>query len=294
MAWQNVLREHIVLAQGKSVYRRNRAPPAGGICLGKLVWLQAAHPHQRAQVSWPGFYHRVLPLESATFRDRLAFVERRIEEALQRSGRQRSEVRLVAVSKKFSASHIREAYAAGLREFGENYVQEFREKKPGLPDLPDARYHLIGHLQSNKARLACELFDVVETVDSPRILERLNACSERKKIEVWFEIKLSDEASKTGAPPEEIPALLSAAQQCPRLQVAGLMTIPPWSEDPEVSRPYFRRLAELGREHGLQQLSIGMSNDFEAAIEEGATLIRVGTALFGPRPKAKSPALSTP
>ncbi len=211
-------------------------------------------------------------------------MERRIANALERSGRQRSEVRLVAVSKKFSAVHIREAYAAGVREFGENYVQEFVEKKAALADMPGARYHLIGHLQSNKARLACELFDVVETVDSPRILEKLNACSERK-IEVWCEIKLSDEASKTGAQPEEIPVLLSAAQHCPRLQVAGLMTIPPWSEDPEVSRPYFRRLAELAREHGLQQLSMGMSNDFEAAIEEGATLIRVGTALFGPRPK---------
>jgi hypothetical protein len=212
-------------------------------------------------------------------------MESRIARALQRTGRQRSELTVVAVSKKFSAAHIREAYAAGLREFGENYVQEFAEKKPTLADLPDARYHLIGHLQSNKARLACDLFDVVETVDSPKILEKLDACSERKKIEVWFEIKLANEASKTGAQPEEIPVLLSAAQQFPRLQVAGLMTIPPWSEDPEVSRPYFRRLAELAREHSLQQLSMGMSNDFEAAIEEGATLIRIGTALFGPRPK---------
>jgi hypothetical protein len=191
----------------------------------------------------------------------------------------------VAVSKKFSAAHIQEAYADGLREFGENYVQEFAQKKSALADLPEARFHLIGHLQSNKARLACELFDVVQTVDSPRILERLNACSERKKVEVWFEIKLSDEASKTGAQPEEIPALLSAAKRCEAIQVAGLMTIPPWSEDPEVSRPYFRRLAELARGHGLQQLSMGMSNDFEAAVEEGATLIRLGTALFGPRPK---------
>ncbi len=201
----------------------------------------------------------------------------------------------MAVSKKFSAAHIREAYAAGLREFGENYVQEFAQKKSQLTGLPEARYHLIGHLQSNKARLACELFDVVETVDSPRILEKLNACVEREKIEAWFEIKLSDEASKTGATPEEIPALLSAAQRCESIQVAGLMTIPPWSEDPEVSRPYFRRLAQLAREHGLKQLSMGMSNDFEAAIEEGATLIRIGTALFGPRPKpAKSQSLAPP
>jgi hypothetical protein len=217
-----------------------------------------------------------------------------LSQALQRSGRQRSEVKIVAVSKKFSADHIREAYAVGLRDFGENYVQEFAEKKPALVDLPDARYHLIGHLQSNKARLACQLFDVVETVDSPKLLERIDASSERK-TEVWFEIKLSDETNKTGAQPEGIPDLLSAAQRCSRIQVAGLMTIPPWSEDPEVSRPYFRKLAQLAREHGLEQLSMGMSNDFEAAIEEGATLIRIGTALFGARPKpVKSRSMSSP
>lgn len=217
-----------------------------------------------------------------------------MSQALQRSGRQRSEVKIVAVSKKFSADHIRVAYAAGLRDFGENYVQEFAEKKPALADLPDAHYHLIGHLQSNKARLACQLFDVVETIDSAKLLERIDAFSEGK-TEVWFEIKLSDETSKTGAQPEEIRALLSAAQRCSRIQVAGLMTIPPWSEDPEISRPYFRRLARLAREHGLQQLSMGMSNDFEAAIEEGATLIRIGTALFGARPKpVKSRSVSFP
>src|SRR6185437_976269 len=120
---------------------------------------------------------RILPLESATFRDRLASVESRMSRALQRSGRQRSEVKIVAVSKKFSADHIREAYGAGLRDFGENYVQEFAEKKPGLTHLPDARFHLIGHLQSNKARLACQLFDVVETVDSPKLLERIDSLS---------------------------------------------------------------------------------------------------------------------
>lgn len=214
--------------------------------------------------------------------------------ALQRSGRQRSEVKIVAVSKKFSADHIRVAYDAGLRDFGENYVQEFADKKPGLMHLSDARFHLIGHLQSNKVRLACQLFDVVETVDSPKLLERIDSFSEQK-TEVWFEIKLSDEANKTGAQPKEIPVLLSAAQRCSRIQVAGLMTIPPWSEDPEISRPYFRKLAQLAREHGLEQLSMGMSNDFEAAIEEGATLIRVGTALFGARPKpVKSRSTSSP
>jgi PLP dependent protein len=216
----------------------------------------------------------------------LAVVEDRIRQASERSGRQRSDVTLVAVSKKFSALQILEAYQAGIRHFGENYVQEFADKITNLKDLSDARYHLIGHLQSNKARLACDLFQVIETADSPKILERLNGCvTEPKKLEVLLEIKLSDEASKTGAAPDQIPALLAAAKNCAHIEVTGLMTIPPWSEDPEESRPYFRKLAELARQHALAELSMGMSADFEVAIEEGATILRVGTALFGRRPK---------
>lgn len=214
-------------------------------------------------------------------------VETRIRQAADRSGRARSDITLVAVSKKFSAAAIRAAYQAGLREFGENYVREFAEKRPGLVDLPGARFHLIGHLQSNKARDASELFDVIQTVDSPKLLRRLDslAADRGKPLEVLIEVKLSSEISKTGARPEEIPSLLEAASDCPHLRLTGLMTMPPWSEDPETSRPYFRRLADLARQYELARLSMGMSADFEVAIEEGATIVRVGTALFGARPK---------
>src|SRR6185312_2140984 len=181
------------------------------------------------------------------------------------------DIQLVAVTKKFSSAVIREAYQAGFREFGENYVQEFAAKRPEMGDLPHARYHLIGHLQSNKARIAVTLFDV--------------AGEQGKQLQVLLEIKLSDEASKTGARPEDIPAVLQSAARCENVRVSGLMTMPPWSEDAELSRPYFHSLAGLARQYSLPELSMGMSNDFEVAIEEGATIVRVGTALFGARPK---------
>ncbi|HEX4165154.1 MAG TPA: YggS family pyridoxal phosphate-dependent enzyme [Bryobacteraceae bacterium] len=214
-------------------------------------------------------------------------MENRIDRALERCGRKRSEINLVAVTKKFSAARIAEAYQAGLREFGENYVQEFAAKKQELGSLHEARFHLIGHLQSNKAQAACELFDVVETADSARILERLDrAAGERgQNLEVLLEVKLSDEAAKTGTAAGKIGELLSVARKCSHITVTGLMTVPPWSEDPERSRPYFRELSRLSREHNLAKLSMGMSGDFEVAIEEGATIVRIGTALFGPRPK---------
>lgn len=223
-------------------------------------------------------------------------MENRIQQAVERAGRERSDVKLVAVSKKFSAASIREAYEAGLRDFGENYVQEFAEKKPALADLVDAHYHLIGHLQSNKARVACDLFDVIETIDSAKPLGRLDARLQEqgRTLDVMLEVKLSDEPSKTGAAPEQLPELIAAAKPYPRIRLSGLMTIPPWSTDAEASRPYFRHLAELARRHELSELSMGMSGDFEVAIEEGATIIRVGTALFGPRPKPPqaAPAIS--
>ncbi len=193
----------------------------------------------------------------------------------------------MAVSKKFSADAIREAYQTGVRDFGENYVQEFAEKHPELDGLKDARFHLIGHLQSNKARLACDLFNVIQTVDSPKVLKRLDAAAaEATRVpEVLFEVKLSEEESKSGANPEDLPGLMGAAASCTRIKVSGLMVMPPWSIDAELSRPYFRRLAELARQYKLPKLSMGMSGNFEVAIEEGATIIRVGTALFGSRPK---------
>jgi pyridoxal phosphate enzyme (YggS family) len=180
-----------------------------------------------------------------------------------------------------------------LRHFGENYVQEFSEKRPQLGELEGATYHLIGHLQSNKARRATELFDVIQTVDSPKLLRRLDdaARTQGKTVEALLEIKLSDERSKSGAGPDAIPPILEAAVDCPNVKLTGLMTIPPFSDDPESSRPYFRTLAALGKQFRLPKLSMGMSADFEAAIEEGATAIRVGTALFGkrPRPEAAPP-----
>jgi len=217
-------------------------------------------------------------------------VEERIARAVKQSGRSRSDVTLVAVSKKFSAAYIRAAYAAGIRDFGENYVQEFAEKQTALADLGEARFHLIGHLQSNKARLACSLFDVVQTADSIRLIERLQdaAAARGRLLDVLLEIKLSPEQAKAGAAPDDIPQLLGAAQKCTHLRLRGLMTMPPWSEDPEHSRPYFRKLAVLARQYQLRDLSMGMSGDLEVAIEEGATIIRIGTALFGPRPKPQT------
>ena len=223
----------------------------------------------------------------------MQIVERRVQSAVERSGRARSDITLVAVSKKFSADAIREAYRAGLRDFGENYIQEFARKRAELGDASDSRFHLIGHLQSNKARVACELFDVIETADSAKVLRRLNECAGelKKSPRVLLEVKLSDEAEKTGALPEDVPALLDAGASCSNIRVSGLMTMPPWSTDAEQSRPYFQRLAQLARQYGLAELSMGMSNDFEVAIEEGATIIRVGAALFGPRPKPQKRSL---
>jgi pyridoxal phosphate enzyme (YggS family) len=216
-------------------------------------------------------------------KQRLECVEERICRALQRCGRARTSLTLLAVTKKFSSEVIRQAYELGLREFGENYVQEFELKAPALRDLTGARFHLIGHLQSNKARKAAGLFSVIQTVDSAKLAGRLNECG--RPLEVMLEVKLSGEASKSGAAPEEIPALVDAVAGCPNLRLTGLMTMPPWSENAEASRPYFRRLRELADRYKLAGLSMGMSHDLETAIEEGATIIRVGTALFGPRRK---------
>jgi pyridoxal phosphate enzyme (YggS family) len=228
-----------------------------------------------------------LSLLETSFESRLAVVENRILHAAARSGRKRSDITLVAVSKKFSSEHLRRAYSAGLRIFGENYVQEFADKKPELQSLEGARFHLIGHLQSNKARLACELFDVIQTVDSAKLLKRLdNAAAELgKKVDTLIELKLSTETAKKGADAAAVPEILDAAAACHNLVVSGLMTMPPWFENPEASRPYFRRLAQAAAQYGLKALSMGMSNDLEVAIEEGSTMVRVGTALFGPRPK---------
>lgn len=194
---------------------------------------------------------------------------------------------LIAVTKVFPAPVIEEAWEAGLREFGENYVQEFEGKAPRVRGLSGARFHLIGHLQSNKTRKAAELFDAVQTIDSEKIARRLNeaAAASGRQLEAMIEVKLSGEEAKHGAAPGDLELLVAAVSTLPALRLQGLMTMPPWSEDPEQSRPYFARLRELGARFRLPCLSMGMSNDFEAAIEEGATHIRVGTALFGRRRK---------
>jgi pyridoxal phosphate enzyme (YggS family) len=216
-------------------------------------------------------------------RERLEQVEQRIEAAVRRAGRKRCDITLVAVTKKFSSEVMREAYQLGLRVFGENYVQEFEDKHPALTDMRDAEFHLIGHLQSNKTRVASELFQVIETVDSDKLAGRLDQTG--KSLEVMIEVKLSSEQSKAGASPGMLPALIDSIRARPNLRLTGLMTMPPWSDDPEETRPYFKELAALARTHSLESLSMGMSHDLEAAIEEGATHIRVGTALFGPRPR---------
>jgi PLP dependent protein len=216
-------------------------------------------------------------------KQRLEAVEERIHAACQRSGRSRDEVTLIAVTKVFPAVVIRNAYDVGLRHFGENYVQEFAGKLPEVGALAGARYHLIGHLQSNKARIAAELFDVIQTVDSTKLAQRLAAAG--KSMEAMIEVKLSPEESKAGTGAGDLPSVIDAVRSSPTLTLTGLMTMPPWSEDAELSRPYFRRLYRLAIDNGLPCLSMGMSHDFEVAIEEGATHIRVGTALFGKRRK---------
>jgi pyridoxal phosphate enzyme (YggS family) len=216
--------------------------------------------------------------------DRLAEVRERIANACDRAHRDPSEVHLLAVTKVFGPEAVRDAYALGLRDFGENYVQEMERKAPAFSDLNDARFHLIGHLQSNKTRKAAQLFAAIDSIDTPKLAHRLEA--ELKTLDVMIEVKLSAEESKSGAQETELPSIVEAIRNCPHLTLKGLMTVPPWSENAELSRPYFARLRELAGRFGIPELSMGMSNDLEVAIEEGATWVRVGTALFGRRKKA--------
>jgi pyridoxal phosphate enzyme (YggS family) len=217
-------------------------------------------------------------------KEKLEQVETRIANAAARAGRKRGDITLLAVTKKFPATLVREAYDLGLREFGENYVQEFEQKRVELGNCQGARFHFIGHLQSNKSKIAAEIFDVIQTVDTQKLARRLDA--EQKPLDVMIEVKLSAEEAKAGASPEEVPALVEAIRSCAHLRLLGLMTMPPWSDDAEPSRPYFAKLRALAKANGLQHLSMGMSHDLEVAIEEGATMVRIGTALFGPRKKA--------
>jgi pyridoxal phosphate enzyme (YggS family) len=219
-------------------------------------------------------------------------VRERIAAACQRSGRRVEDVRLIAVSKTVAPDRIRLAYEAGLRDFGENRVQEAESKRPALSDLT-VTWHLIGHLQSNKAKLARELFHWVHSVDSLRIATKLDksAVCAGERLHVLLEVNLAEEATKSGAQEDEIVGLAEQVSQLETLELRGLMTIPPFYEDPESARPYFCRLRLLAEKINsmslssvsVQELSMGMSHDFEVAIEEGATIVRVGTAIFGER-----------
>ncbi len=220
----------------------------------------------------------------------LARIRQQIAEACRHASRAESEVALMAVSKNHSAEAVLEAYAAGLRLFGESRVQEWQQKSLALTHLHDAEFHLIGPLQSNKTARAAELFDAIDAVDSLKIATRLDAAARAlgKRLPILIEVKLSHEESKHGVLPIELPALLEGLASLEGLLPAGLITVPPWSQDPERSRTYFRELRRL-RDRSLAacptliQLSMGMSNDFVVAIEEGSTCVRIGTALFGRR-----------
>jgi pyridoxal phosphate enzyme (YggS family) len=229
--------------------------------------------------------------------ENIARVREQIASAARRTGRDPSAITLMAVSKTFPAEGIREAYAAGIRVFGENRVQEFAGKADEVRDLADADWHLIGHLQSNKAAKAAELFGAVDSMDSVKLAEKLNAAAEAagKTLPVLIEINVGGEEVKSGVDPEssELDQLLSGAAQWKSLAIRGLMTVPPYTDDPEGARPYFRQLRSIrdgiAVRHlagvSMDVLSMGMSHDFEVAIEEGSTCVRVGTAIFGERQK---------
>ncbi|HXE91389.1 MAG TPA: YggS family pyridoxal phosphate-dependent enzyme [Terriglobales bacterium] len=226
----------------------------------------------------------------------IASLHDRIAHAARRAGRDPASVSLMAVTKTVEPARILQAYDAGLRLFGENRVQEFAHKAAELPSLPGAEWRLIGHLQTNKAAKAAELFQGVDSLDSIRLAEKLDAAARKlgRRIPVLLEVNLGGEASKSGLPPDspQLEALLLAAPRLDALDFRGLMAIPPFTDDPEGARPYFRRLRELRDTIAerrlpaisMNELSIGMSHDFEVAIEEGSTCVRIGTAIFGPRP----------
>jgi pyridoxal phosphate enzyme (YggS family) len=229
--------------------------------------------------------------------ENIGAIRQRITAAARRAGRRPEEIALMAVSKTHPPERIRQAHAAGLRLFGENRVQEFAGKAAALADLAGAEWHMIGHLQSNKAGKAVELFGAVDSVDSVKLAEKLDAAarSTGKKLPVLIEINVGAEAAKSGVAPDSrnLEDLLLAAPRFEALEFRGLMTVPPFADDPEDARPYFRKLRELRDALAarkipavsMDMLSMGMSHDFEVAIEEGSTCIRVGTAIFGERAK---------
>jgi pyridoxal phosphate enzyme (YggS family) len=234
---------------------------------------------------------RTKRMETPTISDCLAVVQQRIADACTRSGRQPGDVQIVAVTKTFGPDVIEDAICAGLHIFGENRVQEGAAKIPACPSGP--AWHLIGHLQRNKVRPALELFTVLQAVDSARLLQQIDSVASETGLQpqILLEVNVSGEASKFGLKPEEVPAVVEQALQARAVTLIGLMTMAPFCPDPQQTRPVFARLREL-RDRlaqdfgvGLPQLSMGMSNDFEVAVEEGATWVRLGTVLFGHRQK---------
>ena len=227
--------------------------------------------------------------------ENIALVRKRMNAAAIRAGRNVDDVTLMAVSKTVPPDLIRAAYSAGVRVFGENRVQEFAEKVVALRDLSNAEWHMIGHLQTNKAAKAAELFAAVDSIDSLRLAQKLNSAAQQvgKKLGVLVEVNVGGEAAKNGVTPEsqELEKILQAAPSLEHLEIRGLMTIPPLTDDPQEARPHFRKLRELQKQIGaraltsvsMNVLSMGMSHDFEVAIEEGSTCVRVGTAIFGER-----------
>jgi pyridoxal phosphate enzyme (YggS family) len=228
---------------------------------------------------------------SSTIQENVKQIRERIAEAALRSGREPEEVRLVAVTKTVEPERVAEAVEAGVRVLGENYVRETQKKQEGV--VGSAQWHLIGHLQSNKAKLAVRLFDVCETVDRPKIIRVLeeHATQEGKRMDVLIQVNLFGEVSKSGAPPDQVLSLVEKVAACEHLCCTGLMTIPPFFDEPERARAGFAALRRLRDEIqpvcpssvDLRELSMGMSGDFEVAVEEGATLVRIGTAIFGSR-----------
>jgi pyridoxal phosphate enzyme (YggS family) len=229
--------------------------------------------------------------------ENIAAIRERMAAAARRAGRRPEAIALMAVTKTHPPERVREAHAAGLRLFGENRVQEFAGKAAALVSLADAEWHMIGHLQTNKAGKAAELFHAVDSVDSVKLAEKLDAAALAldRKLSVLIEINVGGESAKSGVAPDsrELEELLLAAPRCEALQFRGLMTVPPFTDDPKGARPYFRKLRDLRDSiaaRGLPAvemdvLSMGMSHDFEVAIEEGSTCVRVGTAIFGERAK---------
>jgi PLP dependent protein len=228
-----------------------------------------------------------------TIASNLAAIRERIDAAALRARRNPADVALMAVSKTFPADAILEAYHAGQRLFGENRVQEFFDKFPAVANLPDVRFHMIGHLQSNKTTKAAEIFHAVDSIDSAKLAQRLSDAAQRinKTLDVLIEINVGGEEAKSGLAPDdpELETILTKAPDWTNLRIRGLMTVPPFTENPEGARPYFRKLREvrdrLATRHlpsvTLDVLSMGMSHDFEVAIEEGSTCVRIGTAIFG-------------